>query len=980
MGANFPGGQSAIPGVYSQTTTIPRGVSNPTTPRIAAIIGQGQTTYNVALAASGGGKDGLDPTYTYTSGQDGRHFLVSDGSSIIPPYVPGTTSIYKNSTLLNGIEMALPATPTANPVFPTKYNYAFDPATGRLLMQASSLEDQGGSFYTTIYINSSANKGASLINLSLINANAPQETWYIRCVGVQRNNSGIIPGTAQFVAIGSVSGQKYDANGNPYVWTTLTSGSAIPTTTPDNTVIAFDVVEGTSVFEPGDQFIVYVTSQILSAGDNLIAYCTPTTFINAPVIYDDLDQIYKYHGQPSTTNTLSLGAQMAWENGASSIYTCQAAPPLPARQSFELTTSMVNVLNPTTGVITFNNDDFLFPLPETFVPALNTEVNFFITSPTTGVETQILPNQFSGSPSPSTSTQISEFISGSAPYTGANTSNYCYTVIPQMATTDLAFDGTFVKKASGTGYQATFSSASVYFDSTYVGKWINVIDSGNVANINFVSGQPGSFLIQSVVGGAVVIDLTNQSQKPFTPAAFRFQLFTNASSQAFSVLDQNYNVINYLSASLSYTDGVITSVASTDTATLASVAGDTTIAAYVASGPTLVPTYVKINTSANGNNGTFAITNISGLGVITLKKMFVNETGMRFTIVDPSGVQSYYVLVNEAIVPNGYALRVDAVSTSSIQYFDVGWENAFTALEKINCDVVVALPNQTITAIFQNNVAHCAKMSATKYKKERLPIIGAITGLGIANVTGSPAVSVAVENIGVLEGIQGNIANVLGVAEDLANYSVIDAYGSTYRCVYLYPDLITKTMLATGTVTSIDGYFAAASLAGWLTSQTNIQEPPTNKTLVGFTIPNSRLFSTDELELLQASGICILQPTGPNACTVIDGFTTTQSGAPEEQEISVVMIRDQVSKSFRGLFKPNIGREQRTETQTDFNVIASTGLDGFKGNGWITAYQGVSVQQDKVEPRQWNIKAAVQPSYGITWIWINVAVGYLTGN
>ena len=61
------------------------------------------------------------------------------------------------------------------------------------------------------------NVGLGAINaLTLVDANAPPETWTIRCVAVQRNSMNQpIGGTAQFIAIGSVSGAQVDANGNP---------------------------------------------------------------------------------------------------------------------------------------------------------------------------------------------------------------------------------------------------------------------------------------------------------------------------------------------------------------------------------------------------------------------------------------------------------------------------------------------------------------------------------------------------------------------------------------------------------------------------------------------------------------------------------------------------------------------------------------------------------------------------------------------
>jgi hypothetical protein len=62
------------------------------------------------------------------------------------------------------------------------------------------------------YLPSSSNIGTGTINdLTLTNNSAPTETVTIKCVSAQRNNlNQIIPGTADFTVIGSVSGAAYD--------------------------------------------------------------------------------------------------------------------------------------------------------------------------------------------------------------------------------------------------------------------------------------------------------------------------------------------------------------------------------------------------------------------------------------------------------------------------------------------------------------------------------------------------------------------------------------------------------------------------------------------------------------------------------------------------------------------------------------------------------------------------------------------------
>lgn len=113
----------------------------------------------------------------------------------------------------------------------------------------SVIVDQGGGNY---YTAGSSNVGQGTINgLTLVNTNAPTETWTIKCVEVLYNNlNQPIPMTARFVAIGSASGT--EPGGHEYVW--IADGVTV-----SNTILSFSITE-TSVFRPGDYFTVKVQS------------------------------------------------------------------------------------------------------------------------------------------------------------------------------------------------------------------------------------------------------------------------------------------------------------------------------------------------------------------------------------------------------------------------------------------------------------------------------------------------------------------------------------------------------------------------------------------------------------------------------------------------------------------------------------------------------------------------------------------------
>lgn len=919
--ANIPGLTSAIPGVYSSVETQSRGLSVPGGLRIAAIIGEGSTDEVIVDTAVGGGKDGLNSSYSSTTGQDGRHFQLSNA-----PLIENRTSIYKNGVKLSGYEGTINSSS-----FNTKYDYRLDPTTGKLELQKAYLVDQGGSLYVPL----STNVGLGTLNsLELVDVNALKETWTIRCVSVQRDNTNTpIAGTAKFLAFGSISGAKLDANGNPIVW--VADNQVV-----SNGVIKFSIEETevlsvvTSPFREGDAFTVKVNSGVLNADDSLTANYIPELTINDPEVLQGLGQVVNKHGLPSTDNTLSLGAQLLFANGASTVVAVQAAPSMPRRVSYELSDA-VNSLSD-------NNEEFIFPLPQGVQPDSNSDIHFFVTNPTTLVEQQILPNKFEfyqldESGQPTTDDFINDNTSAPAGY------SYFYTVVERDATVSSGFDGYLARDPAFTT-KGIFSSAQE-FDSSAVGKTLRIIDAANVAN-------NGDFTVSSVNDGKLYVTATS------------FAEFVNESSVTFALEDQ---LTNTAVVGGSDTDGVLVAVVSTDTATFTSTNVDFSIFSDI------LGKKLQISGS-NDNNGQYDITAYNSFtNTLTIKKTFVNESDLRFELVDTDDT-SYYVVTNRNVTPNGYALRVTIVDSKDASFYDAGWVSALAALEKAECDILVVLPKQTPSVIFQNALTHCKVMSNIRNKKERVLLTGAIKGLTPDNLLGNE--DAAVEDIGVLEGIQGDSVTEILAAniEDLADYSVSSAFGNTYRCVYFSPDEIVVN--AGGTNTLVDGFYIAAAAAGFLSADLRIENPLTNKTLSGFSILRDKIYTPTQLEQLSQAGVSVLQPVSGGG-TVIWGRTTTQSGFPEEQEISIVFIRDRVAKIMRSSFKAFVGQPETSETKTILTTRAVQVLNALASQNLITAFADLSVVRDSVDPTQWNVSFRVQPTYPVNFIFIKVNVGQI---
>jgi hypothetical protein len=208
----------------------------------------------------------------------------------------------------------------------------------------------------------------------------------------------------------------------------------------------------------------------------------------------------------------------------------------------------------------------------------------------------------------------------------------------------------------------------------------------------------------------------------------------------------------------------------------------------------------------------------------------------------------------------------------------------------------------------------------------------------------------------------------------LANYSVPDAFGNTFRCVYFYPDQIVVQAGADNVL--IDGFYIAAAAAGFESADVRIENPLTNKVLTGFTILRNKQFSTFTLESLATAGVTTLQPVAGGG-RVIWGITTSQSGFPEEQEISIVFIRDRVAKTLRAGFAGFIGNPESPDTGSILNTRAVILLNSLVSQGLLTNFKDITVQRDSADPRQWNISVRVQPTYPVNFIYIKVNLGQL---
>lgn len=844
MANQIPGvPQRTQPRAFVRTKTQSRSISGNAGTRLLCIVGEGEGEEVLVDSALGSGDDGLNPDFSGRNSPDGRHFQISKTRLI-----SNRVSLLKNGIPLRTLEDTISVDP-----FDARYDARVEPATGRVELQRSYLVARGSDGSETDYYSAqtsnTGNGNPVLTTASLVDTSAPAENWTLRCVGVIRDGYGNpISGQAQFSLSGSVSGIIKDANGTAIRW--RSNGVVV-----SNNTLSFAVVEGSVPFEVGDRFSVRVASGVLARGDTLSARYIAEQDLYDPEIFDNANALFAKHGQPNTSNALSLASQMAFENGAPRILALQPRPPVPRRTSAVLMAQdnpLTDVVTGATGGSTEGDSVFAFPLGAR--PGPDTEVNIFVVDPS-GAEQQIGP------------LSKADFYGSDATTAFGALSQGSYTVVL----------GEEVEATGLDGYVETLSTTEIRFTSPTARFTSDNLD---------LSEDDIDKILEILSGGDIVA---------------RYEILT---------IGDGYG-------------------------------DNTTVTAERVVG-----------------------THVDGPGY----------ADVQWRIVDPQDESAYLVLAAADVanqLTEGKGLRVTYVDIKDSAFFDTNWLAALEALETVSLQILVLVPSATISSVFQAARAHCEAMSNIVNARERNLIIGAINGLTPENLIGRKLA--AVENIGVLEGIQGDdVEEVLaGNIEDLADYSVTNAYGNTFRVVYMGPDQIVRTI--NGTNTTLPGFYMAPCLGGLLAGQTDFSQPATFKTLVGFNILRDRQYRQVILDELADAGVTVVQPV-PGGGRILHGLTTTQSGAPEEEEISIVYIRDAAANALRNTVTPFIGTVSGPTTIPALTSSVKNTLEALVSQGLLTGFANLSVRRNPSEPRQFDITVTIAPSTPINWIFVDVSV------
>ena len=120
--------------------------------------------------------------------------------------------------------------------------------------------------------------------------------------------------------------------------------------------------------------------------------------------------------------------------------------------------------------------------------------------------------------------------------------------------------------------------------------------------------------------------------------------------------------------------------------------------------------------------------------------------------------------------------------------------------------------------------------------------------------------------------------------------------------------------------------------------------------------------------------VAVVQPvTGGGK--VIWGRTTTQSGFPEEEELSIIFCRDRVAQALRAGLEAFIGVAEEASLQGSLTTRVFSILKGMQNQKIITAFKDVRVVQNETDPRQWDVTCRIRPAYPVNWIYVRIEVG-----
>jgi hypothetical protein len=175
--------------------------------------------------------------------------------------------------------------------------------------------------------------------------------------------------------------------------------------------------------------------------------------------------------------------------------------------------------------------------------------------------------------------------------------------------------------------------------------------------------------------------------------------------------------------------------------------------------------------------------------------------------------------------------------------------------------------------------------------------------------------------------------------------------------------------LVQGEVQTLNGSFVAACVAGLSSSFGNIATPITNKNISGFTLKTRLKSPVIDLDQIVARGLTPIQAAASGAY-IYRGRTTSLSGDPRKEEISVQRTIDFISKNLRRSLENTFKGESITNNLlSDMTEAANRFMTT---QSCLKSFSVQKIVTDNREPRQINVAIDFTPLFGLN----NISVSF----
>jgi hypothetical protein len=208
-------------------------------------------------------------------------------------------------------------------------------------------------------------------------------------------------------------------------------------------------------------------------------------------------------------------------------------------------------------------------------------------------------------------------------------------------------------------------------------------------------------------------------------------------------------------------------------------------------------------------------------------------------------------------------------------------------------------------------------------------------------------------------------------------FTVIGSYAAgvlNRRVSVIYPDKASK-VLSDGLSHNLGAQYIMAAIAG-AESIIPVQQSRTRLNLKSlYELKGVNMTRTEKNRLAQRGVMILEQPHGVGSEVVIRHGLTTDMTSVQTREVSIVAITDYVSKYYRNICEPYIGKYNiNSETITKIEATLKSGKNQLIGKKVINDGTFGTIMQDEENPDSIAIPASILPPYPCNYIDITLLV------